>query len=346
MCHTRTPLDMAWDKVVRYGPNDSSILELFSHTDPMEKRRFSLLHLIVLGLTEVPRDLRLELQQSTSIINTTNVHGRTALSWAAGRGGVNAVDTLLAFGADPEIDDKSGYTATHFAASGAYESKACLHSLLRGGANLNRKSNWGSTPLHHAVNRQSIELLMQYGADINAKNAYGLTPVFLTCQGNNLVCALALIESGADIEARTVFGNTPLLQAIRCGAKDIVGLLLSHGAIYYVRDHMNQTVLHHTAQSYQVETGLIQMLTALDWQGMDVNARDTDGYTARDDFADKRETLSSELLVAYEALFSKVEADNREEPRVSDITDSQDEDSQEEDSQNEDSSVFMDAIEY
>lgn len=312
---------------------------LFSTTEPFERRQFSLLHLIVLGLTKVPRDLRLELQQETSDINVTDAYGRTALSWAADRKDLDALNALLDFGANPEIADKSGCTAVHHAAyvhspQRLEESTTCLNSLILYGADSNRKDRFDHTPLHWARPRQSVEMLIRHGAKVDAKDSWERTPIFYACRMHDEERALALIESGAAINARDSYGSTPIMQAIFVCANDVVGLLLSHGASYRVRNYINQTVLHMIAQAPSSEIGLIRTLTVLDWKGVDVNARDTYGDTARDNLMDRNKSFSSELLIAYETLFGKVEADNGEEPRLSDITESEDEDSP----------VFMDAF--
>ena len=286
---------MAWDSVLS-GWDTNSLLELFSNNEPYEKRQFSLLHLIVLGLTEVPRDLGLELQQSTSNINARDTQGRTALSWAAERQDLDAVDTLLAFGADPEITDSLGLTALHYACIGSYSDALCLQLLLLSGANSTRKDQYGRTPLHLGPSRPSVEILVQYGANVNARELQQQTPIFLNCHNEHSECALALIESGADIEARDYRGNTPILRAIYNSANDVVSLLLSHDVSYHVRNYGNHTVLHFIALAPSINISIVQMLTALDWQGVDVNAVDAWGWTARDYYRIPRETSLARTL--------------------------------------------------
>lgn len=70
-------------------------------TDFLDGREFTLLHKIVLGIALIP--LAEHLNFSTSDINAKDVTGRTALHWASVRGDIQAIETLLAFGADPNV---------------------------------------------------------------------------------------------------------------------------------------------------------------------------------------------------------------------------------------------------
>lgn len=315
-------------------PNHKSLLELFSETQFLKRRQFSFLHLIVLGLTKIPRNLRLELEQSTSLINAKDFHGRTALHWAAARGDSHAVDTLLAFGANPEIADSLGSTALHYA---AWIRTQCLELLLTSGANPNCKNKFGDTPLHwaaaaatDATKTQSIEILLQYGAEVNAMNEYKATPLFYACEFTAPEYADPITSSA--VKAPDDEGNKTVTDTLDDCASNTVRALLSHGASYRVKTSFNETILHTIASARHVDISSIRRLTDLDWRGVDVNTRNSAGYTARERLP--KRFVSPDVSIAYEALFRKVEVDNREEPRVHEVT------------EHENFSVFEDAIEY
>jgi ankyrin repeat protein len=65
----------------------------------LETCQFGVIHKIVLGLLPF-KGLEAELQASTPTINDVDVGGRSALSWAAERADIRAVQVLLNYGAE------------------------------------------------------------------------------------------------------------------------------------------------------------------------------------------------------------------------------------------------------
>ncbi len=63
-----------------------------------------------------------------ALINATDQTGQTALHWAAVRGSLPVIETLLRNNADYELKDNRGYTATHVAAQ--YGQTAALYHLV------------------------------------------------------------------------------------------------------------------------------------------------------------------------------------------------------------------------
>lgn len=61
------------------------------------------------------------------------------------------------------------------------------------------------------------ESLIKNGADVNAKNEYGETPLHLAASNEYDNMVEFLIKNGADINAKTERGNTPLQYAARGG---------------------------------------------------------------------------------------------------------------------------------
>jgi len=105
---------------------------------------------------------------------------RTDLHKAAFDGNVEEVKKLLKKGADPNVQDKDGWTPLHLAASEGHVDVAKL--LLEHGADPNAQDKHGNTPLHDAAFEGHVgivKLLLDHGADPTAKNKDGDTPLDL-----------------------------------------------------------------------------------------------------------------------------------------------------------------------
>ncbi len=155
-----------------------------------------------------------------------------------------------------------GLTALVFAArQGDVES---AQVLLDAGADVNRTTEYGWTPLLAAVHNRHYRLAMRFlarGADPNIANGGGWTPLYLATDNRNIEAGdyptrrpdldhleliAALLTRGADpnarmassTETRTIFthqwlyepGATPFLRAAQSGDLTLLRLLLEHGA--------------------------------------------------------------------------------------------------------------------
>src|SRR5262245_35751607 len=95
--------------------------------------------------------------------------GETALMVAARTGKVDAVNALLARGADPNTKENwRGQTALMWAAAEGHA--AAIRALIARGADLKARSNAGFTPLLFAAREgriASVNALLEAGADLN-----------------------------------------------------------------------------------------------------------------------------------------------------------------------------------
>lgn len=104
--------------------------------------------------------------------------GPPPLMMAAMAGDADSVEELLANGAD--VDGSvpgTNWTALHAAAGDGRTAVARV--LLEHGADVNRQSDNGNTPLHLAVRwerYETAELLLARGADVTITNEDGRTP--------------------------------------------------------------------------------------------------------------------------------------------------------------------------
>ncbi|HYK34338.1 ankyrin repeat domain-containing protein [Alloacidobacterium sp.] len=112
-----------------------------------------------------------------------------------------------------------------------------LHHLIAEDAMSARTvSTDGWTPLHLAAafsGPEPVTLLLEHGAHIHqfSHNPLRNQPLHACVSLNNsLEVVRVLLEGGADVNASQHGGYTPLLQAAAAGKKDVVLLLLEHGA--------------------------------------------------------------------------------------------------------------------
>ena len=97
--------------------------------DCTRARLFSNLHKIVLEVSGT--SLQAELESSTACIDLDDAHNRTPLWWATIRDDLDSVETLLSFGANPNITSSEGESPLHFASSAAV-----CRALLSAGASV------------------------------------------------------------------------------------------------------------------------------------------------------------------------------------------------------------------
>ncbi|KAH9209876.1 ankyrin repeat-containing domain protein, partial [Leptodontidium sp. 2 PMI_412] len=120
----------------------------FDMEEYLETRPFPALHRIVLGITE--GTLHTQLKLSTSEINAVDCQGRTVLAWAAIRGDDVSLNTLLDFGADPNLRALNGDAPLHYAVRA--QSPGCVEPLIEKGANVNAQNAWKVNPLCYPLN--------------------------------------------------------------------------------------------------------------------------------------------------------------------------------------------------
>lgn len=90
-----------------------------------------------------------------------------------------------------------------------------VEALIRNGASVNIRAEFGWTPLHCAVacfrkdDVTILELLISNGADLNTNDELGHTPLHYAALDGSVELVRFLISNGADVHAEDEFGGTP-----------------------------------------------------------------------------------------------------------------------------------------
>jgi len=150
-------------------------------------------------------------------------YNRTAAEFAMGEGHTEIVELLISKGAD--------ISPLHFALYMKDEARA--RSLIEGGADVNRRTPYGITPLEKAIEvglNDIVELLIAKGAEVNTKDNWDWAPLHSAVYIGDTNIVNLLITEGANVNARDGAGRTPLWYAKDEGNTEIVELLRKHGA--------------------------------------------------------------------------------------------------------------------
>ncbi|RSM15722.1 hypothetical protein CDV31_004821 [Fusarium ambrosium] len=209
-------------------------------------------------------------------VNAQDASGRDSLSYAAEKGHVDVVMSLLKAGAHVDIVDTDAKTPlAHAAQSGHEEVVRCL---VKEKADIERKCTFNWTPLALAVmdgHRTVAELLLEEGADIQARDFLNRTPLALAAKNGQSSAVEYLLRKNANAEARDDDDQTPLLQATRGGHIAAARVLLNWGVDIEARDCGQSMALINAARA-----GHVSLVKTLFEKGCDVEARTRHGMTA------------------------------------------------------------------
>jgi len=206
--------------------------------------------------------------------------GRTALHWACSVGSLEAVEVLLAAGADPTATTtRSNQSVLHLT-----KDPGVLRYLLQLGLPLDDRDKSSLTPLLHACcggKLECVEALLAAGADIHATNNQGWGVLHWSALMERAAEAMQLlldhgkaIGRPLNIEAPAKDGRTLLMHAARCVQPVMVEALLAGGADITAVDHEGCTALHYTHRGISDPWSEQQVYQLLISAGGDVFALD------------------------------------------------------------------------
>ena len=189
----------------------------------------------------------------------------TPLMIACENGKLNAVLYLIDEGAEVNLEDSSGYTALHYAATFSNNNFA-LSCLIDSGANVNALTNNNRTPLMLACESgKLVNSLLQKGAKVDFQDNDGQTALYLAI-GSECNCfdnLSSLIRYEADVNTTDIRKCTPLMRASEiCDVKELT-LLIERGAKVELQDQNGDTALHYAARAEKkTSANFCKLLTA------------------------------------------------------------------------------------
>jgi hypothetical protein len=180
------------------------------------------------------------------------------------------VDSLLAHGAKPDI--LASEISPLMLAALRDDGDAVVKRLLSRGAN-----PAPAVGLAAIANATSLRLLVDAGAPIDVKRGE-FAPLHGAAVRGNLASAQLLVERGAALDARDGMGRTPLMWAAQMGHREVVELLLAHGAdANVVETFSGTTALMQAAASDRGDLAIVEALLAA---GADTSRVDEEGASA------------------------------------------------------------------
>jgi uncharacterized protein len=247
--------------------------------------------------------------------------GQTALMWASARRHPEMIELLISRGAAvdarstvrdyqrhvtaegrPKSLDSGGFTPLLYAAR--ENCIACVHALLKNGADIDLPDPDGVSPLLIATMNANWDLaktLVDAGADVNQWDIFGEAPLFTAVglfsrndggrasidppnETKGIDVVRMLLEHGANPNMQLFFrpanvrgstntrGSTPLIRAANGGDLALVKLLLEHGAdaTLYMADR--QTPIHAVLAGRTAEKDALELIKVLHDAGTDVNS--------------------------------------------------------------------------
>ena len=226
--------------------------------------------------------------------------GSTPLVWAVLKNANDAIQSLLAHGANANALNYRGISALEIAMS-EYQIKI-MELLLEHGADSNA-GRGDLTPMLFAIGKRQPELaalLLKHGANVRDVDADKLTPLHRAAHTNQTNIAEMLIAGGANLNAADCDGWTPLHWAASTDSAAAVKMLLGHGAFATARTNDNNTPLHLAAHKHSLASTQL-LIDHLTQDGGDINIKGYAGWTPLHWAARANAVKIAQLLIQHGA---------------------------------------------
>jgi ankyrin repeat protein len=136
--------------------------------------------------------------------------------------------------------------------------EAVVELLLEHGANVNRQTDNGATPLAAASRGGHLgilRLLLQRGADPNLSEKGGITPLLEAAIARKTEAVKLLATQGSNVRTVTENGYTALMECAKAGDLEAVKILVEKGSDLEARfPRESMSALHYAAFTEHTET--------------------------------------------------------------------------------------------
>ncbi|WP_410771413.1 ankyrin repeat domain-containing protein [Fontibacillus sp. BL9] len=206
-----------------------------------------------------------EEQQTNQVVKNEMDNLNRDLLKAAELGYREAIETLLADGADINATDENGRTSAMIAVH--TNQLELFHFLVEQGANINIRDHRLDNPLLYAGAEGKLDFVkaaIAAGADTTVTNRFGGTALIPAAdRGHVEIVRELLANSDVDVDHVNDLGWTALLEAVLLGDggskhQEIVNLLIEYGADVNLADNEGVTPLQHA-----ISRGYSEMVGAL-----------------------------------------------------------------------------------
>ena len=228
---------------------------------------------LMLAACEGHQDIVRHLIACGASVDKKGPNNRTALHCASERGNLGMVKLLLNAGA--KIDEVDGSRSTPLMLAACESHKDIVTYMIACGGSVDRKGLDNRTALHHASERGNLEMvksLLNAGAKIDEVDYRSLsTPLMLAAHEGHQDIVGYLITCGAIVDGKGLHNRTALHYASERGNLEIVKLLLNAGAKIDEVDGSRSTPLMLAAcESHKdVVTYMIACGASVDKKGLD-----------------------------------------------------------------------------
>ena len=186
------------------------------------------------------------------------------------------IQLLISKGADINHKTNSGTTALHFATQ--KKNTALVKFLVDNGANINLPDADGYTVLHYAVHQKNtalVKFLVGKGADINIRSKKNQSAIYLAALNDQMDVVLFLLEKGAEIDQKSAYMLLPA--AAKDGNLALTKSLLEQNLNVNHKNANGNTALHNAAAA-----GKLEMVKFLVSRGANIKIRNNYGETPLD----------------------------------------------------------------
>lgn len=257
------------------GPLTRVLLHFKAEPNVWDKHHIMPLHYA--AITGSPECIHLLIKNGAKV--NAGAEHKSPLCYAVQKNHLKCVNTLLQYGANPNISYMHNESPIHVAAEMGYIQ--CLKSLLSHGANVNSVAGQKrNSPLHLAAEDdffECVQVLLDHGANVNIRNLDQQTPLHIACLSQSVETADVLIKNKADVNLTYRDGRTALHASIvkETSSWDCARMLLESKIDVNKADNFGYTPLHLAALN-EYSTCVLMLIE----HGADLTARTNGGVTA------------------------------------------------------------------